>query len=233
MKKSLTAAAAAALLSLSCGGAALISGKATFVAGDASIMRAGKVTPLTLGSAVHERDSVITGTNGVAVIAFADVITVEIQHNASFDVRSIRNAKKNFYLSRGNVWAMVKKLAVDNELSIETPNSIASVRGTKFYTFDVGAIHGTCHCEGVIDYRSGNFSGTNDSDYLVFTKDGVSIVVNPSELAFVGMTGHDHSILPDSPVGYCPPKGTTLNMKKMTEYLEARLAEAKKTGKPR
>lgn len=215
-----------ALLSLSCAGGPA-SGKVVFVSGDVLLVSGGRSQKLTLTSTVTERDSIITAADGVAVVDFPDAAIVEVQQNSAFEVRSVHGAKKHFYLPKGNVWTKVNKLTVGSELSVETPRSLAAVRGTKFYTFTMGDIHGTCHCEGVIDYKSGNYSGTNDSDFLVFTKNGVSIVVKPSELAFAGMAGHDHSACKDSPLGKCP---SNVDMKKVTAYLDKRFAAAKKTG---
>lgn len=188
------------LLVLSCMGKEQI-GKIVRVEKDAYLIDAQKRVPITEGMEIKEDDTIVTGENAVVVTSFNGV-QLEIQPNAVFSVRELTSSRNDFFVSVGNVWTKVDKVVKGRKVIVETPTTIAAVRGTKFYTFKMGDITGICHCEGTVDYtvKKSDYEEKHSKDYIVFTKEGKTVVLNPDELKRIGLE-HHHSVLPNSPLG--------------------------------
>ncbi len=90
-------------------------------------------------------------------------------------------------------------------MSVRTKTSVASVRGTKFYTFNMGESFGTCMCQGSADYKAAEheFHQTQNQDHMIFTRGNKTIILTPEDLKPIigGKITHNHSALTNSPLG--------------------------------
>ena len=179
------------------------------VEGEAFIERAGGEgqSPLTPGSFAAENDVIATGTGGVVILRHRNNTTIEVQSNARFRILSSA-AHRSYEIERGNVWMDFSELDAGAEVEVRSPTAIAAVRGTRFYTFefeDEGqTIHGTCHCQGAVAFRSTSdeYNATHEQDFVVLNVDGRTVLITPEDLApLTFWQAHAHSALPDGPIG--------------------------------
>ncbi|MBX4190022.1 FecR family protein [Candidatus Parcubacteria bacterium] len=83
--------------------------------------------------AVKEGSVVKTSLTGRAIIESANQTTV-VDKNSEFTLVTQEENKTKIKLDSGNLWATVKKvLGKDEYYQIETPNAVATVRGTSFW----------------------------------------------------------------------------------------------------
>ncbi|HRP69352.1 MAG TPA: FecR domain-containing protein [Turneriella sp.] len=179
-----------------------------------------KSTPLHLGDKVHTGETIVTGEASVAILDLG-AVQVEIQHNTKFTLEALES-NAQVYLQEGSVWTHADKLQPMQKFALRTPNTIAAVRGTKFYTSTDGKTTGTCHCKGKIAFKN-NISGyenINDSDYQLFYRDKKAVKVTPDDQRRWGITPtHNHSEIENSPLG----KKNTLTaaeIAKIKSYIE-------------
>ena len=87
---------------------------------------------------LKENDLVKTGENALASINFFDESIVRLDENTEILLKDLQSEnfttkKINFKINLGHLWARILKLVdKDAEFSIETPTTVASVRGTAF-----------------------------------------------------------------------------------------------------
>jgi hypothetical protein len=207
-------------------------GTVKFAVGDVSIVTKGTKTPAKKGDGVAEGDSILTGAKSAAVIDFErNAGSVEIQQNSEFVISKF-NAKEQELISKsGSFWLDAKKLNKDTNFQVIMPTSVAGIRGTKLYSFEIkeAGITGVCHCQGAVDFKenSSNYSGSHDSDYLVMTKAGKTVVLTPEDFKKIGITSdgnHNHSMLDDSPLGKKADQNTE-NAKKIGELVAKKFGE--------
>lgn len=181
------------------------SGIVKFVSGDVSIVSGSSRNKIKQGDKVFVSDRIITGADGVAVIEIADGLAIaEIQNNADFKIASLSGNSSELHADQGNIWLNVmKKLVKGESVSLKTKTTVAAVRGTKFYTFEFADYQATCYCEGEVNLKGvqSSYSGEMKQDYLSYTKNGKTIFLAPADTKFLGVTGHNHSMVENSPLG--------------------------------
>ena len=110
---------------------------ATKVKGLAEIMKVGKkdFNGLKAGSILEDGDKIRTGKSGfVAIIFIDDKSTLKLKENSEAVIsgqRSAKNIAKKISMDIGTIRATVKKQNTD--FVIQTPTSVASVKGTDFW----------------------------------------------------------------------------------------------------
>lgn len=207
-------------------------GSVKFAIGEVSIITKGAKTVAKKGDSLGEGDSILTRAKSAAIVEFeGNAGSVEIQQNSEFVISKF-NAKEQELISKsGNFWLDAKKINKDTNFQVIMPTSVAGIRGTKLYSFEIKetGITGVCHCQGAVDFKdnSSNYSGSHDSDYLVLTKAGKTIVLTPEDFKKVGVTSdesHNHSMLDDSPLGK-KSNPNTENAKKVNELIAKKFVE--------
>ncbi len=176
-----------------------------FVSGDVSLFTGNNSHKIKQGEIVKVNDRIVTGADGVAVIEIADGLAIaEIQNNADFKIASLSGNSSELQADQGSIWLNVmKKLIKGETVSLKTKTTVASVRGTKFYTFQFADYQATCYCEGEVNLKGvqSSYSGEMKQDYLSYTKNGKTIFLAPADTKFLGVTGHNHSMVENSPLG--------------------------------
>ncbi len=83
---------------------------------------------------LQTKDIIITNPDSSAKVALFNSIFVDIDSNTKVSLESLK--KDNIQLNQeyGSTWSKVTKLFAVNNYNLQTPNSIASVRGTEFGT---------------------------------------------------------------------------------------------------
>lgn len=205
-------------------------GLVKFVKGEAQLESNGKKQPLKVGDVFNENDVISTGPGAAAVAVLGNSAEVEIQENAMFRIAEFNPQKKTLILDQGNLWLRVNKRGKHEDIILNSPTAVASIRGTKFFTFKIGDIHGTCVCQGkvALDIKGQAYHKAHDQDYLIVTRAGKTAVISSDELKFMGEPGkgHHHSVLDNSPLGKKPVL-TEAQQKMFMETLLKKLKEAK------
>jgi hypothetical protein len=190
-------------------------GVVVFKKGDVYVETNGKKADLQIGMKIYEKDTIITANKGVAILSIYDGrLKVEVQPNARLTLDVVFSKEKKLSLAKGNAWLDVSPLPGGETISLHTPATVAAVRGTRFFTFRMGEMWGTCHCEGAIDFsnKSGSYEGIHHKHYATFTdKQGRTIVITEEDGKQANLTAfevHKHSLLDDSAVG---PKAVSMS----------------------
>ncbi len=169
--------------------------------GSAELEHAGKRSPLKVGDRFESGDSIITGTDGVAVVALrGNAALAEIQPSTTFRLQATEKSTE-VGIDAGRVWLNVAKRSADEEFKVRTPTALAGVRGTKFLTAQFGDTTAICHCEGDVEYSSGEkYKATHHTDTLVLSRGGKTVTLTPDDLVGVHYN-HNHSMMDNSPLG--------------------------------
>jgi hypothetical protein len=202
-----------------------------FIKGKVDLIKSGKEEPAKVGVKFGLGDVIRTGKDGIVLASLGDdSAELEIQQNTVFNVDKYSPTKKKLNLKKGNLWMKVKKLKKNENISLVSPTSVAAVRGTKFFTFEIADIYGTCVCEGKVHVKTKDkkVKKQHNRDYLILTRGKKSIVLTPDDLKFMGKVDkdHEHSMVENSPVG---PKAkyTPKQMKQFMKFINSKLEKAK------
>lgn len=207
MKKILALFFALMLLQIGCGkkqGPNLKKAILTFVLGEVVIKTEASRRKAKKGDTVLEGSTLITGKKSVAILEVGDKnIQIEIQSGSEFTISSLGKTNE-VQLKRGNAWTWVQKFSKDEEFYFKTATTVAAIRGTKFYTFHMGDITGTCHCQGKV--MLGNLISKkfreNNEDYMAFHRGGKTVYLTGEEAKKANIPyQHNHSEITDSPMG--------------------------------
>ncbi len=107
------------------------------VSGEVIIVKSnpGEEIPAEIGALLGPGDTIKTGSGSFASVIFQDDGSrVKLGENAVLTLNVTRKQKKlnkRMRLDKGKLWAKVKKKR-DTEFQINTPTSVASVKGTNF-----------------------------------------------------------------------------------------------------
>lgn len=202
-------------------------GKVTFLVGDAVVEQSGKTVPLHNGDTIGSGDIVRAAHNCVLILSIGGTVDVEIQPDTSFKLDSLNATDKTFFMEKGNAWLRLNgKLAKKENVTLRTLTTTAAVRGTKFYTFHLGDMVGTCFCQGEVAYRTEGSESFQQrkQDYLTFVRGGKTILFTPVELKGIcdGAVYHRHSMIDNSPLGERDTTLTPAKLKKLRAIAEAR-----------
>lgn len=207
-------------------------GSIRFLIGDVSISNSGTKRIAKKDDMIKEGDSIHTGAKSTAIVEFeGNAGSVEIQQNSEFIISKF-NAKEQELISKsGSFWLSAKKLNKDTNFQVVMPTSVAGIRGTMIYAFEnkEAGLTGVCHCQGAVDFKdkTSNYTGSHDSDQLVITKDGKTVVLGFEDFKGLGLTSdnsHNHSMIDDSPLGKKIDRSPELS-KKVYELIFKKLAE--------
>jgi hypothetical protein len=209
-----------------------IKGSLTFINGTVEIVKKEGSVPAKKDDVVGEGDTIKTGPKSVAILQFEnDTASIEIQEDAEFNISKFNSKQQELISIKGNFWIKAKKLNKDSSFNVIMPTSVAGIRGTSFYSFELKeeGIHGICHCQGAVDFqdKTSSYKGSHDSDYAVLTKNGKTVTITPEDLKAAGMvrkdSDHYHSSIDNSPLGKKAehtdeaPRFRALAMKKFAE----------------
>lgn len=202
-------------------------GEVRLVIGKVELTRNVARTIVTYGTKLTDNDVICTGADGIVVAALDNnALEIEIQSNAVFKIEARDRGKMKYNLDSGNLWMRIKKKLSRGEVYLlQTPTSTAAVRGTKFYTFKISDMTGTCYCEGTVDFQAAG-SVRHDlqrQDSLTFSRGNKTIYFTPGELSFME-TAHRHSALENSPLGQKERPMTPEQQKKLLTAIEKKLA---------
>lgn len=186
-------------------------GKIERVIGEVSLIQNGKKSVAKKGDSILEGNIIQTGSKAVAIVEFSDNNgSVEIQENSEFVINQFNEKNQELISKSGSFWLNAKKIKKETNFQVVMPTSVAGIRGTKLYSFenkDAG-ITGICHCQGAVEFKenSSHYTGNHDSDFLVLTKGGKTIVITPEDFKQMGFKSEDdknhaHSTLDDSSLG--------------------------------
>ncbi len=92
-------------------------------------------SPASAGMELKEGDTVKTGAKSKASLVFFDSSILRLNENTEIVVKDIvsqGDKKVNLEQTAGQTWSRVLKISGIKEYSIETPNTVATVRGTGF-----------------------------------------------------------------------------------------------------
>jgi len=100
--------------------------------GDCFVWHSGKSDEAELGQALFPGDSVRTGKDSRAELAFSDGTTLRLAENSRLYIQQA-DTVRSFKLLWGKIWSKVAKLADTGvRFQVETPTAVAGVRGTVF-----------------------------------------------------------------------------------------------------
>ncbi|HPZ10002.1 MAG TPA: FecR family protein [Candidatus Eremiobacteraeota bacterium] len=111
--------------------------------GSISLLRCGQSNPVVIAAGASDTvgtgDIIETGDKSKAHLQFSDGSRIDLQSNTKFEIKTLikdeAGSRSIFKLFIGTISVFVNKLTgKDDAFEIETPNSVGSVRGTKFQT---------------------------------------------------------------------------------------------------
>jgi hypothetical protein len=210
-----------------------IAGNVTFIKGKAKINRKGQTIPVKKGIKFYKGDLITTGPQTVAILSFENNLAhAELQGNTAISISKFDKKIKELSVQKGNFWLKTLKMVKDEKFYVKSPNAVAAVRGTKFFTFEFGDMVGTCFCQGSVDYKPHDKKKLNVQvqDSFAITKDGKTLLFEPDELKYwrdeVGP--HKHSLIKNSPVGPPSLKPSPELVKKFMKHVAQKLKKYKK-----
>lgn len=109
------------------------------VKGDVSIVEGQVVTPATGGLVLNAGNIVRTGANSMAEIFVKDQGVVRLSENTEFGLSRIDANGTHVDQTKGTAAFFLKRLQQDSEFVVNTPTSVAAVRGTSFIVDVKGA----------------------------------------------------------------------------------------------
>lgn len=138
----------------------------------------GKEVKVKRGTKIYNDDQIVTKEKALVAFVFLDDKSlVRVKENSVFKVKGQREKNsiaKNIVLEIGDVFASVTKQK--GEFRIESPTSVASVKGTKFSVdFDSNGLTKTYVYDGLVEVASKAGGGTTQvgkGQKVVTQKDG-------------------------------------------------------------
>ncbi len=204
-------------------------GTVKLIVGDATISTAKKSSKLKLDDKIKIGDIITTKENTTVIIELNDNFAeLEIQSNTVFNLAEYSKKTKELNIKKGNIWIRVnKKLKKGQYFRLRTPTAVASVRGTKFYSYQIGDIQGICICEGKINYGINSKKTTENAnkDISILSRNGKSITITSEEIKkFCIDTGsHNHSRISNSQLGQEAKSMTPENQKRLLKHINEKL----------
>lgn len=113
------------------------------VEGSVNVVRDGKQLPVTKGLELHEGDTLVTGSDGKAVITYFDKSITRFFENTNVSFDSLRSENFGFdhvvslNLAQGRVWSNVIDYVVNSEFKVTAHDFIASA--SKRATFSLSS----------------------------------------------------------------------------------------------
>ena len=145
-----------------------IEGLINFMAGDVKIVDGGTVSAAKIGDTVKQGMTVKTGPRAVADIYFGDNVIRILENSSVVMTELVRNVADNrenseFYVENGKMFSRVTRKLVDGEkFRVNTPTSVAGVRGTEFIVSEEEGKSNIACIDGVVVVKE---QGSDDSIY--------------------------------------------------------------------
>jgi len=145
-----------------------IEGLINFMAGDVKIVDGGTVSAAKIGDTVKQGMTVKTGPRAVADIYFGDNVIRILENSSVVMTELVRNVADNrenseFYVENGKMFSRVTRKLVDGEkFRVNTPTSVAGVRGTEFIVSEEEGKSNIACIDGVVVVKE---QGSDDSTY--------------------------------------------------------------------
>jgi len=168
---------------------------ATKVKGLVELMKVGKkeFSSLKTGSILEDGDKIRTGNSGfVAIIFIDDKSTLKIKENSEAVItgqRTTKDISKKINLDGGTIRASISKQNVD--FVIQTPTSVASVKGTDFWLISDDSGDQVIGMEGLVSLVN------TDTGQEVSVSSGMTGVSTPD--GQVGVSETDMANVPEDP----------------------------------
>ncbi|MFH1100736.1 MAG: FecR domain-containing protein [Methanobacteriota archaeon] len=97
----------------------------------------GSWTPAQNNMTLHQSDSIKTGTNASASVVFFESSTIRLANNTEITLVELFEqeglTKVTIQQDEGKTWNTVLKISGIDDYEVQTPTTVASVRGTAFY----------------------------------------------------------------------------------------------------
>lgn len=169
-------------------GGSAVQGEVEYAQGDLTI----NGMPTRIGAVVKSGDTVKTGADGTCEITFEGRNIVQIEPN-SLAVLNFESFGRGIQLQSGSLAAVLKELtptASANRFQLDTPTTVAGVRGTVFYVkvLDPNATY-FCLCNGEISLQdnSGGNQQTLEAAHhhaVEYARSGGKITVKSAQLLY-------------------------------------------------
>jgi len=104
----------------------------TITKGDVKIVEGESVTAVTSGQVLKAGQLIRTGADSMAELFVKDQGIIRLSSNTEFGVKRVDASGSEFEQPVGQATVFLKRLKQDSEFSINTPTSVAAVRGTSF-----------------------------------------------------------------------------------------------------
>jgi hypothetical protein len=115
------------------------------------------------GTLLAEGDRVVVSSDSTAEISLDGTSVIELAENSDFTLTALSRAQAKLTLAFGSLIAKIQHLGTD-QLQVETPASVAAVRGTEFGV-DFSADEGEAHV-GVFDEGRVEVGGSGGMEVL-------------------------------------------------------------------
>ncbi len=110
-------------------------GKISVLLGKVYIMeyrKAYKKSLLTANKTISPKDIILTTSNGIVIVRFPDKSSIIVRPNSRVQFSFMSTRSQMINLGNGGVMARVNRLRYKKGFNVNTPNSLAGVRGTQF-----------------------------------------------------------------------------------------------------
>ena len=187
------------------------------VKGTVDYVKSGTKSPAPLTAATHlsDGDKIITGKDGYCFLIFVeDKTQLKVRENTTLTISADRTDKgldKQVNLDIGKIWTQVTKEG--SNFRIATPTSVASVKGTMWWTYVDANGHttvvGLAGIVTLLSRLSGQSSGVGSGQTGNSDNNGVNVgqttgsILNPDgsgstnriEIPFIDENGNTHTLV--------------------------------------
>ncbi|MEK7664417.1 MAG: FecR family protein [Patescibacteria group bacterium] len=141
---------------------------------------------------VGQGSRVKTSLTGRAVIESSDATTVVDKNSEVVIADHSEENKTKFQIEAGNLWAKVKKVFSQGEYyKIETPNSVATVRGTSFGVFYQTGITTVLVAESIVEVISLDVDTKEQIGEVIMIKGGEKAIIANGKEPLVSLITDD------------------------------------------
>lgn len=119
----------------SCSGATKKDAFITFYTGTVEIQRSGVPVAVQIKEPIKDGDRISVGDRSCLVLQTSDGVVVRFEEKTDAVISAITNvSKREISISKGKVLSLVGKLKKGDGYTVQTPTTVAAVRGTQFLT---------------------------------------------------------------------------------------------------
>lgn len=139
--------------------------------GDVQVFTDSKWQPVILNQELSLNDKIKTGTSGTATLLLMEKAIVSIEPNTEIEISTLTENNIKIKQTSGSTWnKFLGVLGVDT-YAVETPNAVASVRGTEFNVKDNVMLVS----EGTVNYKTENDELTLNKYEKAEIKEGLKL----------------------------------------------------------